>query len=122
MDRAQRKRQRRERAHRRVRKHLAGTEARPRLAVFKSLRFTYAQLIDDAKGETIVQASSAEKKIRKAASSSKSKEAARLVGETLAERAQEKGVAQVVFDRGGYVFHGRVKQVAEGARAKGLEF
>lgn len=122
MDNAKRKRERRVRAHRRVRKVLAGTGERPRLAVFKSLRYTYVQLIDDNRGETVAQASSAEPDIRKAAASGKGKEAARLVGEAIAERAKKHGIAQVVFDRGGYIYHGRIRQVAEGARSKGLEF
>ncbi len=123
MDRAQQKRQRRDRAHRRVRKNVAGTAARPRLAVFKSLRYIYAQVIDDSKGVTLAQASSQEAGVRKAleGTSGKDAKAARAVGETVAERAKKKGIDRVVFDRGGYVYHGRVRQVAEGARAKGLE-
>ncbi len=122
MDRAKRKRDRRQRAHKRVRRSVSGTSERPRLAVFKSLKYTYAQVIDDLKGETMAQASSAEKDVQKAAKDGKKVDAARLVGETIAERAKKVGVEQVVFDRGGYIYHGRVRQVAEGARKKGLQF
>jgi len=123
MDRAQQKRVRRHRAHARVRRSVAGTPQRPRLAVFKSLRFIYAQVIDDVAGKTLVQASSSEDGIRKQAEGSgKTRDAARLVGEAIAERAKDQGIEKVVFDRGGYIFHGKVKQVAEGARSKGLSF
>lgn len=118
-----RKRQRRERAHLRVRRKVRGTEARPRLAVYKSLRYVYAQLIDDDLGATLVSASSLEAALRgKLGKATGTKAAARLVGETLGERAQAKGFAEVVFDRGGYIYHGKVREVADGARAKGLEF
>ena len=123
MDRAKRKRERRQRAHNRLRRRVSGTAERPRLAVFKSLRYIYAQVIDDVAGQTLVQASSGEDEIAKAAEGSgKTRDAARLVGEAVAERAKDKGIDKVVFDRGGYIFHGKVKQVAEGARAKGLVF
>ena len=120
MDKAQKKRERRSRAHRRVRNRVAGSEERPRLAVFKSLRYIYAQVIDDVKGVTLAQANSREAGIQKGGP--KNLDAAKLVGEAVAERAMEKGIRQVVFDRGGYLYHGRVQKVAEGARAKGLEF
>ena len=122
MDRAKRRRERRLRAHKRLRRAVNGTPERPRLAVFKSLRYTYAQLIDDLEGKTVAQASSAEKDIRAAAKDGKRLDAARLVGEAIAERAKKAGVEKVVFDRGGYIYHGRVQQVAEGARKKGLQF
>ena len=122
MDKAKRKRDRRHRAHRRLRRSVSGTPERPRLAVFKSLKYTYAQLIDDLEGRTVAQASSAEKDIQAAAKDGKRLDAARLVGEAIAERAKKVGVEKVVFDRGGYIYHGRVRQVAEGARKKGLEF
>ncbi len=123
MNRAQQKRDRRHRAHRRVRSRIAGTSERPRLAVFKSLKYVYAQLIDDDAGRTLAQASSIEPGIRKKVEGGfKSKSAARAVGETIAERAKEKGVVKAVFDRGGYIYHGKVREVAEGARSKGLEF
>ena len=117
------KRMRRTRAHRRLRNHVQGSPERPRLAVFKSLRYIYAQVIDDIAGTTLAQASSGEDAIREQAEgSAKTRDAARLVGEAVAERAKDKGIEKVVFDRGGYIFHGRVKQVAEGARSKGLVF
>ncbi len=122
MDKAKRKRDRRHRAHRRVRRAVSGTPERPRLAVFKSLKYTYAQLIDDLEGRTMAQASSAERDIQAAAKDGKRLDAARLVGEAIAERAKKVGVEKVVFDRGGYIYHGRVRQVAEGARKKGLQF
>ena len=117
------KRVRRENAHRRVRGRVSGTAARPRLAVFKSGRYVYAQLIDDQSGQTLTQANSSESGLRgKIESGGKSRAAARLIGETIAERAKEKGIEQCVFDRGGYIYHGRVKELAEGARSKGLAF
>jgi large subunit ribosomal protein L18 len=123
MDKAQEKRLRRKRAHRRVRRSVQGSTDRPRLAVYKSLKFVYAQVIDDLQGVTLVQANSGEPEIlQKLEGGSKSKAAARKVGEALGERAKAKGIEAVVFDRGGYIFHGRVKEVAEGARSKGLDF
>ena len=122
MDKAQKKRERRFNAHRRVRRRVIGNEEKPRLAIFKSLRYIYAQLIDDVQGTTLAQANSGEASIRKAGMAAKNLDAARLVGEAVAERALEKGIKKVVFDRGGYIFHGRVQKVAEGARSKGLEF
>jgi large subunit ribosomal protein L18 len=114
--------ERRKRAHLRLRQRVAGTVERPRLAVFKSIRYVYAQVIDDQSGRTLAQASSQEPGLRGKLKSAAGKAAARLVGETVAERAQAQGIQKVVFDRGGYVFHGKVKEVAEGARAKGLKF
>lgn len=117
------KRERRLRAHRRVRQKVRGSAERPRLAVFKSLRYVYAQLIDDDAGVTLVSASSMEAGLRGGLSASTgSKEAARKVGEALGERAKAKGFESVVFDRGGYVYHGKVREVADGARAAGLSF
>ncbi len=117
------KRMRRERAHRRLRNRVQGSPERPRLAVFKSLRYIYAQVIDDASGRTLAQASSAEPALKKGLKSSTGNiEAARRVGESIAERAKAEGVESVVFDRGGAVYHGKVKALAEGARAKGLIF
>jgi large subunit ribosomal protein L18 len=117
------KRQRRERAHLRVRKRVQGTPERPRLSVYKSLRFIYAQVIDDERGATLAHASSADADLRgRLQGSTSGKEAAKLVGEAVAERARAKGIERVVFDRGGYVYHGNVKAVAEGAREKGLQF
>lgn len=119
----QQRQHRRRAAHRRVRSRLAGTPERPRLAVFKSNRFLYAQVIDDLAGRTLVQANSSEPEIRsRLDGGGDTRDAARLVGEAVAERAQQAGIAQVVFDRGGYIYHGRVRELADGARAKGLEF
>jgi large subunit ribosomal protein L18 len=117
------KRARREKAHLRARKRIQGTSERPRLSVYKSLRFIYAQVIDDTRGHTLVAASSADPALREAlGSSTAGKEAAKKVGELVAERAKEKGVEKVVFDRGGYVYHGRVQALADAAREKGLQF
>ena len=114
---------RRKRAHRRVRARISGTPERPRLSVFKSSKYIYAQVIDDLKGETLAQASSFEPALRgRYEGGGDSRAAARLIGETVAERAREKGIERVVFDRGGYIYHGRIKAVADGAREKGLEF
>lgn len=109
----------RQRRHRRVRKSIGGTNGRPRLAVFRSNRYIYAQVIDDVAGSTIASASSQEKKLR---SKSLSKETAAEVGTLIAERAKGAGVEAVVFDRGGYPYHGRVKALADAAREGGLEF
>ena len=117
------KRERRERAHLRVRKRVRGSAERPRLSIYKSLRFIYAQVIDDDKGTTLVAASSADPALREQlGKSTSSKAAAKAVGELVAERAKEQGVDKVVFDRGGYVYHGRVQALAEAAREKGLQF
>jgi large subunit ribosomal protein L18 len=117
------KRERRERAHLRVRKRVRGTEERPRLSIYKSLRFIYAQVIDDDKGTTLAAANSADPAVREQLGTSTSgKAAAKLVGELVAARAREQGVDKVVFDRGGYVYHGRVQALAEAAREKGLQF
>jgi len=117
------KTRRRERAHQRLRQRVVGTPQRPRLAVHKSLKYVYVQLIDDTSGQTLAQANSQEAAVKgEVKGGAGSKAAARRVGELIAERAKEKGVAKVVFDRGGYVYHGKVKEVADGARAKGLEF
>jgi|UniRef100_A0A7C3WM76 large subunit ribosomal protein L18 len=108
--------------HLRIRKKIYGTPERPRLAVFKSLRYIYAQIIDDTKGHTLVSASSLEKELRSQLKSTKNMEAAKLVGEVIAKRALEKGIKKVVFDRGGFLYHGKVKALADSARAAGLEF
>ena len=104
--------------HQRIRQHLSGTPARPRLNVFRSARHTYAQVIDDAAGHTLAAAGSRELPIGTYAKT----DAAREVGKLLAERAKAKGIKQVVFDRGGFLYHGRVRALAEGAREEGLEF
>ena len=105
--------------HARVRKKISGTAERPRLCVFRSAKHIYAQIIDDAAGTTLVSASSLEKGFENYGGN---KEAAKLIGKTIAERALEKGISDVVFDRGGYIYHGRVQQLAEGAREGGLKF
>jgi large subunit ribosomal protein L18 len=109
----------RERIHSRIRRKLRGTTERPRLAVFRSLCHIYAQVIDDSKGVTLVAASSAEKSV---SLDGGNLAGAKAIGQTIAERAREKGIKQVVFDRGGYIYHGRVKALADAAREAGLEF
>ena len=110
------------RRHQRVRKRVSGTPERPRLCVYRSLSHIYAQVIDDVARRTLAAASDVEKDVEKGASGKPKSEAAKLVGELIARRAKEAGIAQVVFDRGGYPFHGRVKALAEAARAGGLKF
>jgi len=110
------------RRHQRVRKHISGTPDRPRLAVFRSLTEIYAQVIDDQAGTTLVSASSIDKDLRKKMAGKNKTEQARLVGEAVADRAKDKGVSKVVFDRGGFKYMGRVKALADGAREGGLEF
>ena len=105
--------------HKRVRGKVSGTPERPRLNVFRSETNIYAQIIDDTKGVTLVSASSLEKGFEGSGSNC---EAAKKVGEAIAERAKAKGIEAVVFDRGGYLYHGRVKALAEGAREGGLQF
>jgi large subunit ribosomal protein L18 len=124
----------RSRVHKRIRQKLCGTAERPRLAVFRSVAHIYAQVIDDAQGKTLVAASSVAKdaKPARAAKGGKTTKtsktsggnvaAAMAIGKLVAERAKQKGIAKVVFDRGGYPYHGRVKALAEAARAAGLEF
>lgn len=112
----------RKRKHLRVRKKISGTDARPRLCVYRSLKNIYAQVIDDNKGNTLVSASSLDAEIKTKLESTGNKEAAKLVGALVAKRALEKGIETVVFDRGGYIYHGRVKEVAESAREEGLKF
>ena len=111
----------RQRVHTRIREKLAGTAARPRLNVYRSLNHIYTQLIDDATGTTLASASSAGKKGEELPYGG-NVEAARRVGKMIAERAQEKGIKKIVFDRGGYLYHGRVKALAEAAREAGLDF
>ena len=110
----------RRKRHDRIRLHLAGTEGRPRLAVFRSLNHIYAQVIDDASGKTLAAASTAEKEL-KGSKSTKSEEAA-VVGKLVAERAKAAGVERVVFDRAGFRYHGRITSLADAAREAGLEF
>ena len=108
----------RKRIHTRIREKLAGTTERPRLNVYRSLNHIYAQLIDDQKGETVASASTLAMKLKSGGNVA----AAREVGKAVAEQAVAKGVKQVVFARGGYLYHGRVKALADAARAAGLEF
>ena len=105
--------------HKRVRGKISGTAERPRLSVFRSEKHIYAQIIDDAAGRTLISASSVEKDFD---GSGSNKAAARKVGKTVAERAVKAGIEEVVFDRGGYIYHGRVQELAEGAREGGLKF
>ena len=110
------------RRHTRVRKNLQGTAERPRLNVFRSLSSIYAQVIDDQTGRTLISASSVDRELREKLKGMKKAEQAKLIGQTLAERAKSKGINAVVFDRGGYRYIGRVKAFADGAREGGLEF
>jgi len=108
----------RQRIHTRIREKMAGTEERPRLNVYRSLNHIYAQVIDDSKGVTVVSASSKAAKLKTGGNIAAAKE----VGKLVAERAKEKGIKKVVFDRGGYLYHGRIKALADAAREAGLEF
>jgi large subunit ribosomal protein L18 len=112
----------RERRHIRVRKKVHGTPERPRLNVFRSLEHIYAQIIDDEQGVTLVSASTIENELRGETGGMKKAEQAKVVGKTLAQRAKVKGIETVVFDRGGYPYHGRVKALADGSREGGLVF
>ena len=108
----------RQRVHTRIREKVIGTSERPRLNVYRSLNHIYAQVIDDAQGVTIVSASTVSGKIKTGGNVAAAKE----VGKLVAERAKEKGISKVVFDRGGYLYHGRIKALADAAREAGLEF
>jgi len=112
----------RKRRHMRIRKKIRGNAERPRLNVFRSLKHIYAQIIDDQKGYTLVSSSTLDKELKEAIKGLNKTEAARMVGKRIASLAIEKGIKKVVFDRGGYLYHGRVKALAEGAREGGLEF
>lgn len=105
--------------HRRVRAKISGTAARPRLSVYRSTKHIYAQLIDDVAGITLASASSQDKDF---GGNGGNKEGARLVGAAIAKKAADKGITEVVFDRGGYLYHGRVQELADGARENGLKF
>lgn len=111
----------RELRHRRLRRHLSGTGECPRLAVFGSLKHIYAQVIDDEKGATLVSASTMEKTF-KDVNSTGNQDAAKAIGKLIAERALAQGISKVVFDRGGHVYHGRIKALADAAREAGLKF
>ena len=106
----------------RIRRKTLGTTQRPRLCVFRSAKHIYAQLIDDSRGQTLASASSMESDIRQRSDFENKVALATLIGKLIGERAQEKGVKQVVFDRNGFLYHGRVKAVSEGARKSGLDF
>jgi large subunit ribosomal protein L18 len=112
----------RDRRHQRVRAHVSGTPERPRLSVFRSLRHIVAQVIDDAAGRTLASASTLDPEMHAQLSDLNKTGQAKLVGKVLAERAQKAGVKQVVFDRGGYRYHGRVKALADASREAGLDF
>lgn len=114
--------QKRKKRHLRVRNKVMGTAERPRLNVFRSLKNIYAQLIDDEAGHTLVSASTLDPELKESVKNGGTVESAELVGELIAKRALDKGFQTVVFDRGGYVYHGRVKALAEGARKGGLQF
>lgn len=106
--------------HSRVRKKISGNAERPRLNVYRSSNHIYAQIIDDTTGSTLASASTLDKSLN--LTSTKNKEAAKSVGELVAKRAIEKDIEEVIFDRGGHIYHGRIKELAEGARAAGLKF
>jgi len=114
--------EKRKKRHMRARQKLTGTPERPRLNVYRSLDHIYAQVIDDTVGNTIVSASTLDKELKDKLDKTSNKEAAKLVGKLVAKRAQEKGIKEVVFDRGGYIYHGRVKELADAAREAGLKF
>ncbi|MDX1358356.1 MAG: 50S ribosomal protein L18 [Clostridia bacterium] len=112
----------RKKKHMRIRNKISGTPERPRLNVYKSSKNIYAQIIDDTKGITLVSASTKDKALSGTVTYGGNIEAAKEVGKLIAQRAVEKGIKTIVFDRGGYVYHGRVKELADAARAEGLEF
>jgi large subunit ribosomal protein L18 len=112
----------RKRRHARIRERVSGTAGKPRLCVFRSLSNIYAQIIDDTSGVTLVATASVNADIKKQSDKKKKTQVAELVGSVLAKNAQEKGISEVVFDRGGYKYHGRIKALAEAARKAGLKF
>jgi large subunit ribosomal protein L18 len=112
----------RQRIHRRIRQRLAGSAERPRLNVYRSLNHIYAQVIDDASGQTVVAASTAQGGKKGDKRTGGNVASAKEIGKQIAQRAQEKGIKKVVFDRGGYLYHGRIKALADAAREAGLEF
>ncbi|MCS7312869.1 MAG: 50S ribosomal protein L18 [Acidobacteria bacterium] len=121
MPRYRTRQERRWRRHRRIRKNIQGTAARPRIAVFRSLRHVYAQAIDDERGHTLAAASTLEKTFRVEGRRNATVELARQVGELLAQRLATQGIQRAVFDRAGFKFHGQVRAVCEGLRAKGIQ-
>jgi len=122
MDKAKAKRQARLRRHARVRKRVSGTPERPRLNVFRSLKHIQAQIIDDSRDHTLVAVSTQDAEVRAKLNDKNKAEQAKVVGEVLAKRALDAGINTVVFDRGGYMYHGRVKALADAARKGGLQF
>jgi large subunit ribosomal protein L18 len=122
MRKAKRKELARKRRHARVRRQVSGTPERPRLCVFRSLNHIYAQVIDDTQGHTLVAASTLDPAVREQLNDKDKIAQAAVVGQVVAERALEAGIDQIVFDRGGYMYHGRVKSLADAARKAGLEF
>ena len=116
------KREKRIRRHKRSRFYLSGTTEQPRMAIFRSINHIYAQIIDDVKGVTLVSASSLEKECRDQSVKGGNKTGAKMIGARIAERALAKGITNVVFDKGGFKYHGRVKELAEAARKTGLKF
>ena len=116
------RRQARLKRKQRIRKKLSGTSERPRLSVFRSARHIYAQVIDDSRGQTLAAASSLEKTVRESSESKNKLSAANTVGKMIGQRALEKGVKKIVFDRNGFLYHGRIKAVSNGAREAGLKF
>ena len=108
--------------HYRLRNHISGTAERPRLAVFRSNNHMYAQIIDDTVGKTLVSASTLQKEVKAELEKTNDVNAAAYLGKVIAERAIEKGITEVVFDRGGYIYHGKVKALADAAREAGLKF
>jgi large subunit ribosomal protein L18 len=117
------KEEKRRRRHHRIRNKISGTGERPRLAVYRSLNHIYVQVIDDVTGRTLASASSSIKDVKPRLDAAKGKvEKSRIIGEVIAERAKAAGVSRVAFDRGGYLYHGRIRALAEGARKGGLEF
>ncbi len=119
---AESRREARERRHKRIRKKISGTPARPRLTVYRSLNHIYAQIVDDLKGQTLATASSLDKEFRDIAHHKGNVKTAKLVGELVAKRALEKGIKKVVLDKGGYLYHGTIKALADASREAGLEF
>jgi large subunit ribosomal protein L18 len=112
----------RRRIHKRIRQKISGNVDRPRLCIYRSSKYIYAQIVDDTQGKTLAAASTAEKDVRGDLKQAGNIQASKLVGKTIAERAKAKGIETVVFDRGGYLYHGRIKAVAEAARESGLKF
>ncbi|MCL1999230.1 MAG: 50S ribosomal protein L18 [Turicibacter sp.] len=112
----------RQKRHYRLRNHLSGTAEHPRLAVFRSSKHIYAQIIDDTVGNTLVASSTMEKTVAEGLKSTSNIDAAKAVGADIAKKAKDKGIESVVFDRGGFLFHGRVKALADAAREEGLQF